>query len=126
MLWVSDRPREAVPLIEQAICISPRDRVMPLFCRALCGSFLDFGEYAKGSDIAHKALQEHSERLTAPMRTTLTLFLLSCLGHPGRLHEARHVIETSSRAILDISKIDAVFRSRLLAKDDPNLLEVCD
>ena len=79
--------RQAMPHIQRAMRLSPRDAHMGSFMVRMAEAHLAVKEYDEAVAWAHKALREQG------FQWSRYAVLIASLGHLGRLHEARRVLE---------------------------------
>ena len=103
LLWVG-RPAEAVPLVERAIRLSPRDPFLGMFLTLGCFCHFYLGQLEEAEEYARKAM-------AFPGRENWSrLGLAAVLVETGRVDQARQVISQARRAnpAISMRSVDAI------------------
>jgi tetratricopeptide (TPR) repeat protein len=109
----SGRSHEAIPFLETAIRLSPRDPNMGSFLVRMADAHLFMGDYEAAVQWAKKALHHPN------FQWSRYAVLLSALGHLGRKDEAALILQQLRQYRPDFS-IDFV-RSTHLISDDKDM-----
>ena len=96
-LVFSGRATEAIPHLENAIRLSPRDPYMGSFLVRMADAHLFMGRHADAAEWAKKALRQPN------FQWSRYAALISALGHLGRLDEARRALDEVLRQRPDFS-----------------------
>jgi adenylate cyclase len=107
-LVFSGRAKEAIPHLENAIKLSPRDPNMGSFLVRMAEAHLFMGNYDRAVEWVKKALHQPN------FQWSRYAALLSALGHLGRLDEASRVLEDLRSRRPDFS-VDFVKSTHLFA-----------
>jgi len=87
------RPLEAIPRIERAVCLSPRDPRQGIWMFIVGLAYLTARKYEDAALWSARATQRHRENPDAQ------IILASSLGHLGRIEEARIALDTYKRLL---------------------------
>src|SRR5215470_17725851 len=87
------RPLEAIPRIERAVCLSPRDPRQGIWMSMAGLAYLTARKYEDAALWSARATQRHRENPDAQ------IILASSLGHLGRSEEARIALDTYKRLL---------------------------
>ena len=122
-LSYAGRPAEAIPLMENAIRLSPNDPRAPLYHQGLASAHFSVHRFEEACEWAMKALLEDSSMVANAMRTPANLVYLSSLGHLGRLDEARAFLDRTDPEQLRIDAISQWVRKKMDSDTDALLLD---
>jgi TolB-like protein/tetratricopeptide (TPR) repeat protein len=93
VLVLVGRPLEAIPRIERAVCLSPRDPRHGVWMSTVGLAYLTARKYEDAAFWLARAIQRHRENPDAQ------IVLASSLGHLGRIEEAHIALDTYKRLL---------------------------